>query len=97
MSSTNEKNAPIMSEYIRLSERRSLQIKLWGTRPSTFEEGHPMPAYVEIEEISYNQDGEPTYGPSIRISAAQSAFALLAYLSDFLKEARRINRESRRK
>jgi hypothetical protein len=97
MSTNTEKKAPIMSEYIRLSERRSLQIKLWGTRPSKFEEGHPMPAYVEIEEITYTQDGEPTYGKSVRISAAQSAFLLPVYLTDFLKEARRINRESRQK
>ena len=86
---------PIESEYIRISETKAFQIKIWDVQPSKFDEKTSMPAYVEIEQIKHPKDGDPVYGPSIRLSAVPQSFALAEYLIDFLKKARKINRESK--
>ena len=89
------KGGPVRSEYIRFSDRKSIQLKLWHPSPSKYGEGI-MPAYIEIEEITFSKDGEPPkYGSSVRIAAKGEAFMLLSYLDDFLKEARQLTREAR--
>jgi hypothetical protein len=87
---------PIESEYIRISDTKAVQLKIWGIRPSKHKEYSHYPAYVEVEEIKYPKDGEPSYGQSIRLSAVPQSFALAEYLLDFLKKARKINREARK-
>ena len=88
---------PIRTEFIRLSERKALQLKLWKAGPSKFNDGI-LPAMVEIEEISYPDDGSPPkYGPAVRIPSKAEGFMLISYLEDFLKDARKLNREERKK
>lgn len=90
-----DSNGPIENEFIRISDNKAIQIKIWGIRPSNHKEYSYYPAYVEIEEVKYPKDGEPTYGPSIHLSAVPQSFALVEYLSEYLKKARKINREAR--
>ena len=91
-----DSNGPVESEYIRISDNKAVQIKIWGIRPSNHKEYSHYPAYVEIEEVKYPKDGEPSYGPSIHLSAVPQSFALAEYLLDYLKKARKINRDARK-
>ena len=88
---------PVRSEFIRISDKKALQLKLWRPAPSKFSDGI-IPATVEIEEISYPDDGsQPKFGPSIRIPSKAEGFMLISYLEEFLKEARKLNRLERKK
>ena len=88
---------PVRSEFIRISDKKALQVKLWRPAPSKFNDGI-MPATVEIEEITYSDDGsQPKFGPSVRIPSKAEGFMLISYIEEFLKEARKLNRSERKK
>ncbi len=91
-----ERKGPYRSEYIRLSNRKAIRIKLWPPSKSKFEDRDIAPAQIEIEEVSIDENGNRTYGNSIRLYASEKAILLAEYLSDFAKEGRRLNQNYRR-
>ena len=91
-------NRPVDTEFIRLSDTKGLVVKLWGIKKSKFEGGYPMPAYVELEEVTYPKDGsQPKYGPSVRLPAYTQTFAVTRYIEEMLMKGRRLNRALKHK
>ena len=93
--SVRQRVAPVRSEFIRISDQRTLQIKLWPPRPSKY--GRMRPANVEIQEVNTKNEDDREYGASIQFSASGSSFMVAEYLVEFLKEARTLNQKEYRK
>ncbi len=93
--SDKESRGPYRSDFFRVSQNKAIRIKLWPPRKSELYPDSILPATVEIEEITFNEDGTRSYGPSVRLTTRGSSFILAQTLIDYLKEGRELDKKLR--
>ncbi len=93
--SEKESRGPVKSDFFRVSQNKAIRIKLWPPRKSDIYPDSILPATVEIEEVTFNEDGSRQYGPSVRLTTRGSSFILAQKLIDYLKEGRELDKKLR--
>ncbi len=84
-------SGPIKFEKIQVSKQRSINIKLWG--PAEHPQWGMKRSTIEIQEARKNEEGQISYGKAIRIPCDGIAALLAAYLSVYLIEGRKLNKQ----